>query len=227
MKLLNGDEACFGITVLIIYSHPTSNGDTSIPQENPKTTKCTRTTTEIDVEEHFVDPVRRYLNYELAYLQGEMVTNLEVLSTWELRLVVDGPEPDEIAQWGRGMLRNYRPDHIFTSNIKWRYFDMVRSKYIIEWRGMWPSSLLWTVHPRSIRYSHYGTTQRGTWSLTAKNIVYGTPDQPNGIVIPAAAFCFPKKCSTNDVQVITSFHPIQHRHLQLTQTVPRSHTLPK
>jgi hypothetical protein len=30
MKLLNGEETCFGITVPIIRSHPTSNGDTSI-----------------------------------------------------------------------------------------------------------------------------------------------------------------------------------------------------
>jgi hypothetical protein len=42
-----------------------------------------------------VDPIRRYLNYEVAYLQGELDTNLELLSTWELRFVVDGPEPDK------------------------------------------------------------------------------------------------------------------------------------
>ena len=63
-------------------------------------------------QDTYVDPVRRYLNYETAYLNGELDQDFDTLSSWELRFVVDGNEPDEIAAWGRAMLRNYRPDHV-------------------------------------------------------------------------------------------------------------------
>ena len=53
-----------------------------------------------DFEECIVDPVKRYLNYELAYLNGELDPNFDTLSIYELRLVVDGDEPDEISAWG-------------------------------------------------------------------------------------------------------------------------------
>ncbi len=72
-----------------------------------------------------VDPVKRYLHYEKAYLDGELDPAFERLSTWELRMVVDGDEPDETLAWGRKMLRNYRPDHIYNSNYGWRYVNIV------------------------------------------------------------------------------------------------------
>ena len=73
------------------------------------------------------DPVKRYLHYEKAYLDGELDPAFEQLSTWELRMVVNGDEPDETLAWGREMLRNFRPDHIYNSNFGWRYVSLVGS----------------------------------------------------------------------------------------------------
>lgn len=42
-----------------------------------------------------IDPVKRYLHYQKAFLDGELDPAFERLSTWELRMVVDGDEPDE------------------------------------------------------------------------------------------------------------------------------------
>jgi len=75
-----------------------------------------------------VDPVKRYLSYEKAYLGGELDPAFDVLSTWDLRFVVDGEDPDEIAAWGREMLRNFRPDHIYNSNDGWRYVNAVTTE---------------------------------------------------------------------------------------------------
>lgn len=74
-----------------------------------------------------VDPVGRYQHYENAFLDGELDPAFEQLTTWELRMVVDGDEPDETLAWGREMLRNYRPDHIYNSNYGWRYVSIVGS----------------------------------------------------------------------------------------------------
>lgn len=74
-------------------------------------------------QEIIIDPVKRYLSYELAYINGELDPDFDTLTTWELRFVVDGNEPDYIAVWGRTMLRNYRPDHVFQR----RYARMVNS----------------------------------------------------------------------------------------------------
>ncbi|NNE92772.1 MAG: SUMF1/EgtB/PvdO family nonheme iron enzyme [Verrucomicrobiales bacterium] len=74
-----------------------------------------------------VDPVKRYLHFEKAHLGGELDSTFDQLSTWDLRMVVDGDEPDETLTWGREMLRNYRPDHIYNSNFGWRYVNIVTS----------------------------------------------------------------------------------------------------
>ena len=74
-----------------------------------------------------IDPVKRYFHYEKAYLDGELDPAFDRLSTWELRMVVNGDEPDETLAWGREMLRNYRPDHIYNSNHGWRYVSIVSS----------------------------------------------------------------------------------------------------
>jgi len=74
-----------------------------------------------------VDPVKRYLHYEKAFLNGELDPAFESLDIWDLRMVVNGDEPDETIAWGREMLRNFRPDHIFTSNHGWRYSGLVGS----------------------------------------------------------------------------------------------------
>lgn len=53
-----------------------------------------------------VDPIKRYLAYEKAYEGGELDPAFKDLTAWDLRFVVNGDEPDEIAAWGREMLRN-------------------------------------------------------------------------------------------------------------------------
>jgi len=75
----------------------------------------------------FVDPVKRYLHFEKAFLDGELDAVFKDLGTWELRFVVNGNEPEETLTWGRKMLRNYRPDHVLKEDFKWRYVDTVRS----------------------------------------------------------------------------------------------------
>ena len=72
-----------------------------------------------------VDPVKRYRHYEKAYLDGELDAAFGNLSTWELRMVVNGDEPDEILTWGRQMLRDYRPDHVQLADYGWRYVKIV------------------------------------------------------------------------------------------------------
>ena len=74
-----------------------------------------------------IDPVNRYLHYEKAYHDGELDPAFDHLTTWELRMVVNGDEPDDTLAWGREMLRNYRPDHIYNSNYGWRYVSIVTS----------------------------------------------------------------------------------------------------
>lgn len=75
-----------------------------------------------------VDPVKRYLTYEKAYLDGELDPAFKDLTAWDLRFVVDGDEPDDIAVWGRQMLRNYRPDIIANPNAGWRYVQAVATE---------------------------------------------------------------------------------------------------
>jgi hypothetical protein len=74
-----------------------------------------------------VDPVGRYLHFEKAFLDGELDSGFKDLSVWDLRMVVNGEEPDELLAWGREMLRNYRPDHITTPDYRWRYVGAVRT----------------------------------------------------------------------------------------------------
>lgn len=81
---------------------------------------------DIDAPE-FVDPVARYLAYEKAFLGKELDPCFDDLSIFDLRMVVDGEEPDHIAAWGRQMLANYRPDQISTADERWRYVEIVRS----------------------------------------------------------------------------------------------------
>ena len=74
-----------------------------------------------------VDPAKRYLHYEKAYHDGELDPAFERLSTWDLRFVIHGNEPDWTLAWGREMLRNYRPDHIYKPEYGWRYVGIVGS----------------------------------------------------------------------------------------------------
>jgi hypothetical protein len=75
-----------------------------------------------------VNPVKRYLHYEKAFLDGELDPAFKNLTTWEYRQVVNCDAPDEILAWGREMLRNYRPDHIYSNNYGWRYVSTVKTE---------------------------------------------------------------------------------------------------
>lgn len=74
-----------------------------------------------------VDPVKRYLHYEKAFLDGELDPAFKDFSVWEYRMVVGCDAPDEILAWGRQMLRTYRPDHVRTGDYGWRYSSAVRT----------------------------------------------------------------------------------------------------
>ncbi len=72
-----------------------------------------------------VDPVKRFLAYEKAYVDGELDPAFKDLTAWDIRTVVDGDEPDEVSAWGRQMLRNYRPDLVVHPDFNWRYVQSV------------------------------------------------------------------------------------------------------
>lgn len=74
-----------------------------------------------------VDPVKRYLHNEKAYLDGELDPAFENFSAWEYRMIVQCGAPDTMLAWGREMLRNYRPDYIATPDGGWRYAQIVKS----------------------------------------------------------------------------------------------------
>lgn len=74
-----------------------------------------------------IDPLKRYHHFEKAYEAGELDPNFPRLSVWELRFVVCAPESDAALAWGREMLRNYRPDHISTTDEGWRYANVVNT----------------------------------------------------------------------------------------------------
>lgn len=75
-----------------------------------------------------IDPVKRYQHFEAAFLNDELDPAFKHLSVWDMRMVVNGDEPDETLAWGRQMLRNYRPDHITTADYAWRYVGVVRTE---------------------------------------------------------------------------------------------------
>jgi len=75
-----------------------------------------------------VDPVKRYLHYRDAFLNHELDPAFGDLTVWDYRMVVNGEEPDEIAAWGRRMLRNYRPDEVSKRDYRWRYVEAVRTE---------------------------------------------------------------------------------------------------
>jgi len=89
-----------------------------IPQSNPKAQADAPAT---------VDPVKRYLHYEKAYLDGELDPAFKNFSVWEYRMIVQCDAPDHILAWGREMLRNYRPDYVYTPDSGWRYSKIVKS----------------------------------------------------------------------------------------------------
>jgi hypothetical protein len=74
-----------------------------------------------------VDPVGRYLQYEKAFLGGELDPAFPRLTTWDLRFVVHGNEPDWTLVWGREMVRNFHPEQTYAKSYGWKYVGVVRT----------------------------------------------------------------------------------------------------
>lgn len=92
-----------------------------------------------------VDPVKRYLHFEKAYLDGELDPAFKALTAWDCRFVTNGDETEEVLTWGREMLRNYRPDHITTSDYRWRYVKAVKTD--VQYGSKEQVNDLPTLHP--------------------------------------------------------------------------------
>jgi len=75
-----------------------------------------------------IDPVQRYFHFEQAYLAGELDDTFADRTVWEFRLIADSDAPSDQLEWGRRMLRNYRPDEIFLESYVWRYCMSVRTE---------------------------------------------------------------------------------------------------
>ena len=98
---------------------------TSLEHANPVTQT---TSPNVKDKSTHVHPVKRYLHFEKAFMDGELDPAFKSLNTWEMRFVVNSEDPDEILAWGREMLRTYRPDHIDGADYGWRYVSSVRSE---------------------------------------------------------------------------------------------------
>ncbi|MCE9520212.1 MAG: hypothetical protein K8R87_11760, partial [Verrucomicrobia bacterium] len=73
------------------------------------------------------DPVERYQHYEKAFLDGELDPAFKDMTPWLCRFITVGERGLDDLAWMRKMLRNYRPDHIRTSDYHWRYIRIVKS----------------------------------------------------------------------------------------------------
>ncbi len=73
------------------------------------------------------DPVERYQHYEKAFLDGELDPGFKDMTPWLCRFITSGERGLNDLAWMRKMLRNYRPDHIRTSDTHWRYVRIVKS----------------------------------------------------------------------------------------------------
>ena len=73
----------------------------------------------------YIDPVKRYLNYEKWYLAGGLQPHFKDLSVWLLALTVNSHDPDEALAWGREMTRTMRPDCIPVDGDTSGYVDIV------------------------------------------------------------------------------------------------------
>jgi hypothetical protein len=74
-----------------------------------------------------VDPVARYLQFEAAYLAGDLDPAFEVLTVFECALVADADAFEEDLRWLRETMANYRPDYI-AMDYSWRYIQVRRAR---------------------------------------------------------------------------------------------------
>jgi hypothetical protein len=77
--------------------------------------------------QYHIDQVERYMYYEKAHLAGELDAAFPDFNTWECRFITDSEYSNEDLTWARQMMRIYRPDHITTTDYKWRYTRFIKS----------------------------------------------------------------------------------------------------
>lgn len=81
----------------------------------------------VDRDNQGIDQVERYLHYEKAFLAGELDPDFKDMNTWECRFITNSEYSNEDLTWMRQMMRVYRPDHITTTDYKWRYVRLIKS----------------------------------------------------------------------------------------------------
>jgi len=74
-----------------------------------------------------IDQVDRYMYYEKAYLDGELDPAFPEFNTWECRFITDSEYSNDDLTWAREIMRIFRPDHITTTDYKWRYTRFIKS----------------------------------------------------------------------------------------------------
>ena len=79
------------------------------------------------VEKRYQHVVQHYLQFEKAYLAGELDPAFGTFTVWELSFVFGHGDPDGHLEWGREMLRNLRPDHIYNAPDGVRYSVIVNT----------------------------------------------------------------------------------------------------
>ena len=79
------------------------------------------------VEKHYQHVVQHYMQYEKAYLGGELDPAFGTFTAWELTFVFGHGDPPGHLEWGREMLRNLRPDHIYAAPDGVRYSVIVNT----------------------------------------------------------------------------------------------------
>ena len=72
-----------------------------------------------------VDPMKRYVHYEQAYLGGELDANFCKSNTWEQ--VINSDATNEELGWGRQTLLAYRPDIVLYPDMRWKYCRIVKT----------------------------------------------------------------------------------------------------
>jgi len=73
----------------------------------------------------YIDPVERYMDYEKAWLAGELDHHFDKHDAWSLRMCVDSYQTSKYLAWGRQMLRDYRPDLVTLPNESQRFSKVV------------------------------------------------------------------------------------------------------
>ena len=73
------------------------------------------------------DALNRYRDYENAYLGGELDPAFGTFTAWELKFLFGWGDPDGSLAWGRELLRNLRPDHIYNVPDAVRYSVIVNT----------------------------------------------------------------------------------------------------